>query len=266
MCIPPRICRACVVITLAMVASPSAISQESAPASRIDAGAAPDIEPQADRILREMSDYLGTQSEFTFRAEIRYDVVGADGQKIEYGGVSDVAVRRPDRLHAHFEGDERHSRLLFDGSTVTIHDIALNAYAVMEVPPEIGAALDTLFAESGFSAPAADLVYPDPYGTLIGSVETGLLVGRHPVDGTPCHHLAFTQETIDWQVWIEDGPRPLPRRLIITHKDEPGAPQYSATLSHWDLHPSLSETHFRFHPPAGADKIEFLPVEDEEYE
>ena len=52
----------------------------------------------------------------------------------------------------------------------------------------------------------------------------------------------------------------MPRKLVITYKDEPGFPQYTARLSKWNLQPRLSDHYFHFHPPAGADEIEFMPI------
>ncbi len=52
------------------------------------------IEPQADRILREMSDYLKAHQEYNFYAEITYDSMLSNGQEIQYGGATDVSVRR----------------------------------------------------------------------------------------------------------------------------------------------------------------------------
>ena len=112
------------------------------------------------------------------------------------------------------------------------------------------------------------LVYRIPqkfgHGTVIGSVETGYRVGQREIDGVSCHHLAFTQENLDWEIWIEDGPRPLPRKLLINYKSEPGSPRYAARLSAWDLQPRLSDAYFQFHPPAGASKIDFLESQEKE--
>ncbi len=233
-------------------------------ASALTAPGSAGIEAQADRILREMSEYLKTAREFTFHADVSYDSVLTSGEKIQYGGTADVSVRRPDRLHVEYRGDERQSQIIFDGRTFTVYDAAVNVYAVTEVPAEIGAATDRMVEQYGFSVPIADLTYADPYSTLTESVQAGSLVGRHSVDGTPCHHLAFSQEAIDWQIWIEDGPRPVPRKLLITYKEEPGSPQYTARLSGWDFQPRISDHYFQFHPPAGADEIEFLPIQQGE--
>ena len=228
------------------------------------AGAAPGVDAAADRILRQMSDYLATAVEFSFHADVTYDEALASGEEIEYGATADVSVRRPDRFHVEYRGDEGRRRVFFDGRTLTLYYPGVNVYAVTEVPPEIDGAVDLVFEKYGFSVPIADLVYSDPYSALTGGVETGFVVGLHPVDGVPCHHLAFSQEAVDWQIWIEDGPRPVPRKLVIIQKDEPGSPRYTATLSDWDFQPRLSDHYFEFHPPVGADETEFLPTEPAE--
>ena len=219
------------------------------------------IDARADRILREMGEYLKTAEEFSFRAEIAYDEIVGE-QKILFGAVGQLSLRRPNQFNAEIHGDRRQRRVVFDGKTVTLFNAAKNLYAVVEAPLEIDGALDRLFELYGSSVPIADLLYADPYRTLIENVETGFVVGKHSVSGIRCNHLAFMQEGIDWQIWIEDGPRPVPRKLVITYVDEPGSPQYIAELSDWNFQPRLSDHYFTFHPPAGSDQIEFLPPQE----
>ena len=226
--------------------------------------AAPGVEVQADRILREMSEYLSSFEELMLHAEISYDSVVSSGETLEFGGISEVAIHRPNRLHVKYRGEQRQSNVVYNGRTFTLHKPDVNLYAQTKMTIDLDGALDRMFEKFGFSVPVADLFYADPYSTLIESVETGYLVGRRVVDGVLCHHLAFSQETIDWQIWIEDGPRPLPRKLLINYKNEPGSPRYTAQLSSWDLQPRLSDSYFQFHPPAGAGEMEFLPNQDEE--
>jgi hypothetical protein len=102
-----------------------------------------------------------------------------------------------------------------------------------------------------------DFISDDPYKVLTRDVESGIYAGLHEVDGVPCHHLAFRQSDIDWQIWIDDGLLPLPRKLLIVYKNEAGAPRYTARFSSWDLSPDLGDTVFEFEPPEGAEKIEF---------
>lgn len=217
------------------------------------------VEPRADEILRAMGAYLASAKEFRFHAEISYDTFSAQGQELQYGGRADIAVRRPDRLHVEYDGDERRNRVVYDGERIVLYHAGKNLYAATESDAGIDEAVDRVFEISGFSVPIADLVYADPYAVLIESVETGFVVGRHAVDSTPCHHLAFSQQALDWQIWIEDGPQPVPRKLVITYKNEPGAPQYVARLSGWDFQPRVADGYLTFEPPPGAAEIEFLP-------
>jgi hypothetical protein len=222
------------------------------------------IEARADRILRAMSEYLQSADQFTFLAEVSYDAVMVSGQKIQYGGTGEISVRRPDHFRVEHRGDEKNLRVVFNGKMFTFHNIDADLYAQKEMKTDIDTAVDRMFEKFGFSVPTADLVYSDPYATLTASVDDGFHVGMHTVRGVTCHHLSFSQEFIDWQIWIEDGPQPLPRKLLITYKDEPGSPQYAVELSRWNLDPRISEAYFEFVPPAGTGRMEFLPGEPEE--
>ncbi len=69
-----------------------------------------------------------------------------------------------------------------------------------------------------------------------------------------------TQDTIDWETWIESGDKPLPRKLVITYKQQPGSPRFVATIRNWKLSPTFKPGFFEFKPPAKAEQIEMLPV------
>ena len=64
----------------------------------------PAIDARADQILRQMGEYLKSATEFTFTADITYDTLTEDGQKILFGAELNVAVRRPDLVHVEFIG------------------------------------------------------------------------------------------------------------------------------------------------------------------
>ena len=75
-------------------------------------------------------------------------------------------------------------------------------------------------------------------------------VGPSDVGGTTCEHYAFRQEEIDWQIWIQMGDHPLPRKLVITTKTDEARPQHTAVYT-WNLAPSYNDPAFEFDPPAG---------------
>ena len=237
--------RACAVaLSLSLLASAAASGAE-------------DIDPRAQRILRDMGEYLASAEEFAFSVSITFDRVFSNGQKIEYARHVKAAVRRPDGVAADITGDLGAERLWYDGKRFVLLDVADLAYSATEVPGTIDAAFDYMAVEYGITSPVADFIYSDPYATLSAKITGARYLGRHDVEGVRAYHLAFEQEEIDWQLWVEDGPRPVPRKLVISYKSAPSSPQFRAVLSDWDFAPRLHESAFRFEPPEGAVQIDF---------
>ena len=70
------------------------------------------------------------------------------------------------------------------------------------------------------------------------------------------------QKNADWQIWIEEKEPIVPRKILITYKNQPGAPQYTAVFTAWDLRPSFREGQFKPVLPKGAQRIDFLKVKE----
>jgi hypothetical protein len=228
----------------------------------------PVISVRADSLLKEMGEYLADSKEFTFHAEVTFDELMHSGQKIQYSSSKDVAVRRPDRIYAESHGDLGSKRFWYDGENITLLNEDLGVYATSPAKPTIDKTVDHIMEKFGFALPLADLVYKDPYAILIENVQFGIYAGLHNVGGVRCHHLAFVEKFIDWQIWIEDGKQLVPRKIVITYKTMPGSPQFTAVLSEWDLKTRLPESIFTADIPAdqGITKIEFLTVKEADTE
>ena len=221
------------------------------------AAMAPIINPEADKLLREMGEYLKNAQQFSFQAEITFDDVLPSGQKIQFAATEDLAVHRPGEAYIEYRGDLGVKRFWYKGDTITLYDPGNNLYATEKVPAKFDEAIDQVMKEFGFSPPLVDILYSDPYKLLIDRVQFGLYIGLSMVDGIHCHHLAFVDKYIDWQIWIEDGKQLVPRKILITYKTIPGAPQFTAVLSDWDFATPLANRLFSASLPAGAEKIEF---------
>ncbi len=218
------------------------------------------IDPQAERILRQMSDYLNTFEQFTIRIENTVDTLLSSGQKVQLGRTGDISVRRPDRMRVNIDGDEFEQEFFFDGKSVTLFTKNLNYYATIQVPPNIEEALDRAQESVGLVAPFSDVISRNSYDILMGDVQAGLYIGLSKVRGVECHHLAFRAEETDWQIWIENSKTPFPRKFVVTSKWVTGAPQFTGLVTKWDVSPQLNDRLFTFVPPQGAEKIEFLPA------
>ena len=156
------------------------------------------IEPKADKILRQMGDYVGSLQQFTIRIENSIDTILESGMKLEIGRGVDVFVRRPNRLRVNIRGDVENQQLFYDGKTMTLYGNDVNYYATIDVPTNMEAALDHAIEAFGLEAPVAELIYRNSYDILTENVASGFYVGLSRVLGVECHHLAFRQEDIDW--------------------------------------------------------------------
>jgi hypothetical protein len=218
------------------------------------------IDPKADEILRQACDRLKNARQFRVQAQENFDQVTASGQKIQYSNSRMVAVKRPNRFYTEINGDTSNRKVYYNGDTLTLYESEHNVYCVEKAKSDIDATVDHFFKTYGISVPLADLVMSDPYKDLTENIKTGTYLGIHRVGETKCHHLAFTQDVVDWQVWIDAGDQPVLRKVVITYKQMPGQPQYMATLQNWDLSADLPETTFRFTAPQGASKIDVMPL------
>jgi len=130
-----------------------------------------------------------------------------------------------------------------------MQDRQQNVYSQVSMPNTIDGMLETLSMVYGIAPPLDDLLYSSPYDGLVGQVETGQYLGRHNVLEADCDHLAFMQASADWEIWIETGSQPLPRKLVIRYKTLPGVPTFTATVTSWNLAPAFTAGTFDAVPP-----------------
>ena len=221
----------------------------------------PVVGSQAATLLRKMSEYINSLGQFTFHVENTFDEVLSSNHKIQFGSTASVFVRRPDRYRADITGDFNNQKIFYDGKKVTLLDTDLNYYATLDAPQNIDAALNQVLESFSLKPPLSDLLYNNTYDILMKDVKCGFHVGLHEIRGTECHHLAFRQHDIDWQIWVDNGNAPLPRKIIITQKNIAGAPQFTGLLSDWNVSSRFQDGFFSFSAPDNAQKIEFLPVD-----
>lgn len=211
------------------------------------------ISPEAQAVLDRMTAYLRGLTSFSIDTHASRDEVVAFGYKLQNNERSLITVQRPSKLRAEVAGDVRNRTFVYDGKTLTMYSPDDEAYVKTEAPDTIGTMVETLL-DAGVEMPLIDVLYQATTGTLTDFVRGGILVGASAIDGVECDQLAFRQATIDWQLWVQKGAQPLPRKILITTRYEVGEPQYQATL-HWNLKPRIHASTFRFAPPKGAVEI-----------
>jgi hypothetical protein len=221
----------------------------------IAAGSKKAIDPKADEMLRQMSDFLAGLKSFTVTGfSVDEDKLAA-GEKIQRTADSEIAVQCPDRLRAKPVGAGEGLGLWYDGKTMTIACKGNNTFTTLPAPPTLDGAIETLHKQFKVDAPGADLLYSRTYDILLEQVNSGRFIGRETIAGVPANHLAFQGDDVDWQIWIQDGPQPVPLRFVITTKVVKDRPEFALQLSNWQTRATLADATFQFQPPAGASAV-----------
>jgi hypothetical protein len=235
---------------------PVAVQSQAAPTT------ATTIDPDAVAALKRMSDYLGTLKSFELTSNSTIDVVTLSGQRVQLGALIRYKVMRPG-IRIDFDGDLRDRQFFYDGKTFTINAPKLNFYATAPAPPTNQEFLKAIYQKFGISLPLDDLFrWNDGDHSDIDALTSAFSLGTANIDGVATDHWAFRQGVFDWEVWIEQGDRPIPRKLVIVDRTDPALPAYTARLN-WTLNPALSASDFTFVPDKSAMRIPLATLTEE---
>jgi hypothetical protein len=218
-----------------------------------------------DKILKALSAYLASQKNISLSFDSDVEVITPDVQKIQFASSGHLQMSRPDKLRASRTGGYADVELVFDGKTITVYAKHIEAFAQVDAPGSIDQLVDRLRDKFSVALPGADLLMSNVYDALTSDVIKGVHIGRGVIDGVECEHLAFRGQDTDWQIWVEVGDRPIPRKYVITSKAMAGAPQYTLVIRDWKTDVQPNANAFVFTPPKEAKKVEVaaLPNIDE---
>jgi len=214
------------------------------------------IDPEADKILRSMSDYMNGLPAFSVNFDIDNEVIDLAGQKLQLSSSGAIVLERPGRLHIDRHGAFADMELVFDGKLLTLHGKNLNIYFQIDKTGTIDTAFDTLQEEIGLDTPGLDLFYTGSFEELSDSVVNSAYLGTVYVNDIECHYLTFREAKVDWQLWVRAEGDPLPMKYVITTKWMTGAPQYAIRFRDWNTNPQIVSGFFDFKVPEGAKKLE----------
>lgn len=218
------------------------------------------LDPFVEQLIKVTSDYLASADAFQVKAVVTYDVILNSGKKLQMERLVEVMVRRPNRVRVEMKDDGGSHRIYYDGKTLSKHHLDRNVYATVDAPETIDKMIDSLRAKYGITLPLADLLISDIAKSVRENAVSGVYAGLHYLQGVKHHHLLLSNQNVDFQIWIEDSARPVPRKIVITYLKMPGQPQITAVLSGWNFAPRLPDLVFDFVPPVDADEIDVLPI------
>lgn len=221
------------------------------------------ISPQARAVLNRMTTFLLGLRTFEITSHGTRDEVMDLGYKLQRNESSRLLVQRPNRLRAEVTGDLGDRSFFYDGSNLSMYSPGDGVYVRTPAPASLAQLTGNLL-DAGIEMPLLDVLYQAADGRLTEAVRGGVLVGDATVEGIACDQLAFRQANVDWQLWVEKGARPLPRKIVVTTRYKVGDPQYQTVIS-WNLSPAIDASSFVFTPPKGASEVRYdapAPLDD----
>ena len=212
------------------------------------------IDPDAMEALNKMGAYLRSLKAFQIDSEVTNDDVLEDGQILTDNKTNTLLAVSPNLLRAELKSDDKDVFLFYDGKNFTVYGKLVNYYATVPAPATTAQLVDKVYNDYGIEIPLVDLFKWGTDQSTIKRITSAMDVGPSTVQGITCEHYAFRQEGLDWQIWIQLGAYPLPRKFVIRTLTDDARPQHTSNLV-WNLAPSYNEAAFAFDPPAGALRI-----------
>jgi hypothetical protein len=210
-----------------------------------------------EKQLMDMATKIAGAKQFSVSMLMGYDAVQKSGQKIEFGEMRKVLVSRPNHMRIDTQqSDSDTGGMIFEGKEITLFNTSENVYSQTKLPGDLDAALRYAVGYLGVRVPLARMLvstFPAELQRLTRSVD---YVEQNTLGEMPTAHIACRTDDLDYQVWIAKDS--LPRRIILTYKNEPGQPQFWAEFTDWNLTPKVSDATFTFTPPKGAEKIQSI--------
>jgi hypothetical protein len=250
----------CATLGLPVVRARAEQPAAAPPEAAIETPPADVIDDDAVALLKSFGDLLEAQPRFSFTVDFSYEVVQADGQKLEFGATRVYTVRRPDQLRIDEERRVGGGReLLFDGNQLTVYVPGDKAYAIAKLKKhhELDSMLDLVRDALDIQVPLGDLLRANPVKRIEEGLTSAYIVDRERLAGVECDHLAWRTDEVDAEAWFTTGDQPLLHRLVIDYRNLEGQPSFRAQFTSWNRSPDVADARFAFTPPADAERLRF---------
>ncbi len=237
-----------------MAAAPSQAAEKAKPTSTA-------VDPVALQAASRMGAYLRTLQSFEVVSSASLqEVVDAAGNKATTQVNTTYKVKRPDSFLIDMTTDKKARRFVYDGRSFTVFAPKVGYFATISAPATIDQTVDLIYENYGVILPLADLFYWGTGATPTDSVTSAKRLGQVKIDGVETDHYAYGGPDLSWEVWIQRGDAPLPRKMLITTMDDPAKPTFTAKLT-WTTAVSFGPDTFTFKPAADAKPIAMARVD-----
>jgi len=214
------------------------------------------VDQAAVQAIEGMSNYLKSLNTFRLQTVGTLDTVTADGQRIQMDGSTSYEAKKPGFV-IKYTSDKKNRNFYYDGKQFTVYSPNLGFYATVPAPPTNVEVLDTIYNKYGIRLPLEDLFRwnDQTHQQRIENFRAAYNLGTVTLDGVKTNHYAFREPEVDWEVWIDQGDKPLPRKLSIVDRTDPARPAFTTRMT-WSPNAAVANGDFTFVPGPDAQKIQ----------
>jgi hypothetical protein len=214
------------------------------------------IDPEAMTLLERASATLAQAHTIVVWARLEREEVGSSGQIFNSYTDMEAMIMRPDGLFMATVGDRLSYATWYYSGVLTVYLPMAKTYGKVELGMSDDALIAALYGQLHFPSTLAEFLESNPYSRFLDEVKTARVIGTVRAGDALCKQLAFTGNETDWQLWVTiDDANPLPARIAVISKKQPGMPRAVIEFMKWDLNGPLSPSVFKFKPPAGARAV-----------
>lgn len=218
----------------------------------------PRLDERAIALMRRSAKFLAAQSAMSFNWFVSYDEVIDEREKITFMRSGSNLLVRDKGFYSRAEGENGVREWRYDGQQVAFVAPAENYYASAEFKQGFDALVDSARENMGSEIPLYAIMRRGLPERLEEGLKGAAYLGITRVADQEVHHLAFSEEEEDWQVWIStDEQQPVPLVIVGTEPKKLGWPQYRAYLTDWTFTPEYDAALFKYSPAEGDVKVSF---------
>jgi hypothetical protein len=209
-------------------------------------------------VLNKMAVYSASIGRFVITGQTHTDARFDVGLVISNPRESQLYVDRSGSLFVtSFDGIDTSEIYIHDGM-LTVSGTKHNYYARTKAPEDLETALHFALDQFDVETPLMDFVFADAFSHLLEDQDTIIyLTDKSRIRGIDCHHIVVRGPEVDMQLWIEEGDKPVTRKIQITSILEKGSPRYYAFLD-WNVQPDFDPGIFNFVAPEDSMEIKFI--------
>jgi hypothetical protein len=229
----------------------------TAPATAQQADENPLLDPVAMKKLQAFSDFMGKLDFFAFTAVNSFDELEPGGVRIKRFSKTEMVIDRPDKMAFHLNFDNSTSRKVwFKDGQITSASIEGKNYFRRQVPRTLDELFVHMEEKFNVSPPMADFLVSDIFAVHGKDLLSAIYLGERLINGRKLDHLSFESRGADWQIWLDVGEKPLPRRAEIEFFVGDATLQYSTQFLEWNLEVFHTGTVFDFFPSSDWTETE----------